>query len=59
MQITIPAPIPRYPDHIAATAPIGMRESVRRAAAQAGISSAAFIRAAVAEKLQSAGGARA
>lgn len=54
MRITIPAPVPRFPDHIAAPAPIGMRANVRRAAEQAGISSAAFIRSAVEEQLRKA-----
>ena len=47
------------PDQIAFGAPVGMRADIRRAAASAGTSCAAFMRAALVEKLQAADGARA
>ena len=56
MDISIPSPRPKFPDHIAASAPIGMRESVRQAANLRGMTAAAFIREAIQERLSQVAG---
>lgn len=50
--ISIPDPRPLYPEHIATSAPLGTRERLRRAAQQAGTSTAALIRDAIEARLR-------
>ena len=50
--VILPAPRARFPDRIAAPAPRGMRTAVKLAAADAGMTAAAFVRAAVADRLR-------